>query len=46
MTGSLLQLKYIGDESKIFLGNPQIYFLNQYLNLMPILVLKLLIYLL
>ena len=26
MTGSLLQLKYIGDESKIFLGNPQIYF--------------------
>lgn len=26
MTGSLLQLKYIGDESKIFIGNPQIYF--------------------
>ncbi len=26
MTGSLLQLKYVGDESKIFIGNPQIYF--------------------
>ena len=26
MTGSLLQLKYVGNESKIFIGNPQIYF--------------------